>query len=417
MAISIIITIIVSSIVFATESEKIEIEKTVAYAEGFLREYYQNEYSDVTDVSRYEIDEGLKTYLKYKVDALKTNREVYGKIKEYKLRLENISSTQIGEDTVVDIVAHIEFKYPDSNEITKVGEKVSVIVGKESCSYIIKDFYSSGNIFDIIVRGKNIVLWEISNGAKIIKVPDFEKIVNCAKNQNKLIKKAADNIKIALKEDFCGKIESDVPSKGSGQTDYLFNTSTAKSYANANAIKQYPDPGSSLAPNYMDFGIYGGDCTNFVSHCLLAGGSCMNIGSNDATHWYYLGSGNRSATWSSVKWLHNFINNTQMLSGPNGVVNAHFTIQESFYDVVGRIVVIQIKYPNAINWGHSTIQVAKQKSSEMSTIMMPRITSRSSYGNYHVSEILSVAYPYDPLDINNPNYCTFRTLQINGYNS
>ena len=60
-------------------------------------------------------------------------------------------------------------------------------------------------------------------------------------------------------------------------------------------------------PNFYHFGGIGGDCTNFISQCLLAGGCQMNFDKNNG--WYYNSSYDRSPSWTSVKFLQEFLFN------------------------------------------------------------------------------------------------------------
>lgn len=69
-------------------------------------------------------------------------------------------------------------------------------------------------------------------------------------------------------------------------------------------------------PEFYHFGGLGGDCTNFVSQCLLAGQAEMNYSSNG---WFYISSYNRSASWSGVNFLQNFLL-TKDRVGPFGEV-------------------------------------------------------------------------------------------------
>lgn len=73
---------------------------------------------------------------------------------------------------------------------------------------------------------------------------------------------------------------------------------------------------NSRNPRYYDFDSLGGDCTNFISQCLYAGCGVMNF--SPETGWYYVSLNKRSAAWTSVKYLHNFIINNNG-SGPFGV--------------------------------------------------------------------------------------------------
>lgn len=68
-------------------------------------------------------------------------------------------------------------------------------------------------------------------------------------------------------------------------------------------------------PMYYDFSDIGGDCTNFVSQCLYAGGKQMNFA--PVFGWYYLSASDRTASWTGVEYLWNFVvANTEL--GPFG---------------------------------------------------------------------------------------------------
>jgi len=58
-------------------------------------------------------------------------------------------------------------------------------------------------------------------------------------------------------------------------------------------------------PRYYDFSNLGGDCTNFVSQCLYAGSGIMNYAR--PLGWFYISTNNRSASWTGVQYLYNFL--------------------------------------------------------------------------------------------------------------
>lgn len=66
-------------------------------------------------------------------------------------------------------------------------------------------------------------------------------------------------------------------------------------------------------PAYYDFTDLGGDCTNFVSQCLFAGGCKMN--DRPQTGWYYIGLNNRAPAWTGVEALYRFLS-TNLGPGP-----------------------------------------------------------------------------------------------------
>ena len=71
----------------------------------------------------------------------------------------------------------------------------------------------------------------------------------------------------------------------------------------------------SANPAYYNFENIGGDCTNFVSQCLYAGGAVMNYTSD--TGWYYNSLHDRAAAWTSVEYFYRFIVNNKGI-GPFG---------------------------------------------------------------------------------------------------
>lgn len=77
----------------------------------------------------------------------------------------------------------------------------------------------------------------------------------------------------------------------------MYNREKAVDYAVKWALKRNPD--------FYDFEELGGDCTNFVSQCLYAGCGVMNY--KKEYGWYYIDLNNRSASWSGVEYLYNFL--------------------------------------------------------------------------------------------------------------
>lgn len=66
-------------------------------------------------------------------------------------------------------------------------------------------------------------------------------------------------------------------------------------------------------PAYYNFEKIGGDCTNFASQSIYAGARTMNF--TPVMGWYYRSSYDRSASWSGVNYLYNFLVNNKSV-GP-----------------------------------------------------------------------------------------------------
>lgn len=58
-------------------------------------------------------------------------------------------------------------------------------------------------------------------------------------------------------------------------------------------------------PAFYDFENIGGDCTNFASQCIYAGAGVMNY--TPVTGWYYRSASDRTASWTGVEYLYNFL--------------------------------------------------------------------------------------------------------------
>lgn len=77
------------------------------------------------------------------------------------------------------------------------------------------------------------------------------------------------------------------------------------SYNRQNAIKYAHDWVYKRNPKYYDFSGIGGDCTNFISQCLLAGGMEMNH--KKPLGWFYHSVHDRSPSWTGVHFFYNFL--------------------------------------------------------------------------------------------------------------
>lgn len=84
-----------------------------------------------------------------------------------------------------------------------------------------------------------------------------------------------------------------------------YNRTVAVAYARKWALNRNPA--------YYDFERIGGDCTNFASQSIYAGARVMNY--TPVTGWYYRSPSDRSASWTGVEYLYNFLVNNHSV-GP-----------------------------------------------------------------------------------------------------
>lgn len=81
----------------------------------------------------------------------------------------------------------------------------------------------------------------------------------------------------------------------------------------------------SRNPAYLDFADLGGDCTNFVSQCLYAGSGVMDY--TPVTGWYYNTSSDRTASWTGVIYLGNYLLRQRDSPGPKAIITQPNQIQ------------------------------------------------------------------------------------------
>lgn len=170
------------------------------------------------------------------------------------------------------------------------------------------------------------------------------------------------------------------------------DTNAMSSYAYDNASKVSPSSGDGITP-YYDFSLITGnhDCTNFISHCLLAGGASKNVSANG---WYYNTLSDRTPSWSNVTYLHNFLvrDSTSPTREPQGKSTEYSTggSLNSLFSTCRIGDIIQIKYNGNEIYGHSTMVTGKSLSD--STIL---ITSRTGRNDYNKSKVLTKVYGSD----------------------
>lgn len=154
-----------------------------------------------------------------------------------------------------------------------------------------------------------------------------------------------------------------------------YNRDLAIEYAKKYALK--------YNPNYFHFDGIGGDCTNFISQCLLAGGCKMNY--DKYYGWFYINKDNRSPSWTSVKYLQRFL-----LSNKSPGIKAKILPIEQLK--IGDIIQIR-QNPNEFNH----------------TVIITKITTR---------EIYVCAHSYNVLDkpLSSYKYIELKGIHIVGIN-
>lgn len=173
---------------------------------------------------------------------------------------------------------------------------------------------------------------------------------------------------------FCDTVSKDIYSadaanKWDGASDYAKKVLTEYYYA----IDQYQNYDfSQISGNY--------DCTNFVSHAILAGGSILYDTGNSgisSTGWYFKNINNRSSSWSGVANLCNFLT-SNTTKGPVGTKKAYSNIYVTGGDPYPYEPGEILQFHNGSIWRHSTIIVGYRGVSGAATLSEAVVTGRTS---------------------------------------
>jgi len=118
-----------------------------------------------------------------------------------------------------------------------------------------------------------------------------------------------------------------------------YNPEAAVAYAHAWAFGRNP--------KYGDFETLGGDCTNFISQSLIAGGAVMN--ETRDVGWYYHSMNARAAAWTSAAYLYKFLAGNRG-RGPFG--------HEIALDEARPGDIVQLKFAGKDDYSHSLLVVS-----------------------------------------------------------
>lgn len=88
-----------------------------------------------------------------------------------------------------------------------------------------------------------------------------------------------------------------------------------KEYFRDRAVRYARKYALTRNPLFYTFEGIGGNCTNFVSQCVLAGSCVMNF--SPIYGWFYLSSNRRAPAWTGVEFFYNFMTTNKDV-GPYG---------------------------------------------------------------------------------------------------
>ncbi len=130
-----------------------------------------------------------------------------------------------------------------------------------------------------------------------------------------------------------------------------YNRAAATAYAHQWAYKRNP--------LFYDYEEIGGDCTSFISQCVLAGGGVMNY--TPTYGWYYIDANRKSPSWSGVPYFYNFMTREEPSIGPFGSVCSMDEVE------IGDV--IQLSF-DGVNYQHTLLVVYVSRTAQNQNILI-----------------------------------------------
>ena len=118
-------------------------------------------------------------------------------------------------------------------------------------------------------------------------------------------------------------------------------------------------------PRYLNYDNLGGDCTNFISQCIHAGGARMNY--TPTYGWFYINGNRKAPAWTGVQYLYRFLTDNAG-PGPHGSVVALSGVD------IGDV--IQLSFDGNV-FGHSLFVVQAGPSAE--SVLVATHTNDADY--------------------------------------
>lgn len=321
------------------------------------------------------INTKIKKYFEKKDNILNSNNPL--KSKKY-MEILDIKDKQLSKN--MDIYDEIRINNYNKNnlkfEISKINfkEKSSK---NENGNYVIKierfieKYYYFNGVKDSIPGGEQIFYkftfnkngelikyWSSdSEEMNILNSSDIEFILHSVKKSDTDI--SAENLNNDI--DF-----NTLKSNSFNPFNNILNIRTARRYNfNRTAMYNYARTHAyDYNENYGDFTYYGGDCTNFVSQIIKAGGAPYDTTGNYVWYYYDIYTNNYSYSWSSVNSLYYYLTGNDYI-GPQGTLANTTDIQYGM--MRGDVVQINTNYSSDNIYEHAVAIVFYQPGSTTST--------------------------------------------------
>ncbi|MFE6076907.1 amidase domain-containing protein [Paenibacillus sp. NPDC057886] len=391
------------------------IATSFSLAKDVLKNYYENidigtDQLDVKSIVNTELfDSKLSGYLEKKINTKQFVVEASNAQKEnYVLKFNLLSSEVTKEGILLTIGTEASFNYVGMKVQSGFGEVSKMLFQNTDTGFTLSDWYMPYDYYDEYVRG------EESQLSNLVDINSKLEGSDTTKRQEELNDKITEYFSVDRESPV--QINSIEDSRSSDQAITPFATLTSlnktsiATYAKNNKAKDQPASGGSSV-SYYDFSQISGnwDCTNFVSHALLAGGAITydtNGTGISSTGWYYRSLSNRASSWSGVPNLYNFlVNNTT--KGPAGTGTTYSTFKYNasagYPYQIGDVLQFYLS-GSYNNWRHSTI-ITEYYETNTNLVLGALVTGRSGKNSYNDNQKAEEIYPGD----------SKRVIKLTGY--
>lgn len=329
--------------------------------------YYQKDVSGKTR-SNGMTSSDVEAFLFDKIETHQYVINLYGTQKEnYKANVELLNkSTDSG---IMQLEYKVDTTYNYVGCETESLLRTTVFIKYDIASEKIIDWFDPFDYYDAFVRNaENEQSFRENNNA-------FRANAEIKNNQNSIID-SIDNVFTIESSNALNNSQRIPERRGTS-----LNHQAGVAWALNNCEKANPSSGNGTVP-YYDFSEISGnwDCTNFVSHALLASGANIYDTGNSgisASGWYYRSLSNRSSSWSGVNPFYNYMSTS---TASNKATAKDFVFMYSLngaYWGIGSI--LQFDYEGDLSYDHSTIISTKERSADGDRCYA-RVTGRTSDG-------------------------------------
>ena len=339
--------------------------------------YKYKDRGDTNDLSNI-LDPPILSLLADKADAQQYVSNLYENAKQnYNIEIILLENIKIDLQACMKFQVITTFQYQKTPEIdTEVSEVVYVMYDYDKER--ITDIYTPDHFYDMAVRNlgtdataESFGSLSASLSADIISRQNLLKGNIIKIYHSQLFWKAADHA-------------DSLPGSALDQAAVI-------TYVRNNYNKAAPSSGNSTVP-YYDFSQIPGnyDCTNFVSHALLAGGAHIYDTGGfgiSSSGWYYRTLSNRSSSWSGVNQLYQYLMSNTVPYYPCGVC-----MEYSHHDGAWETGSILQFGSTLSNFYHSTIITEKTYSADGKKVYA-YVTGRSSDIQYNNNQAVDDAAP------------------------